>query len=203
MHTDFDFITNFSAMWQVILGAFLATAGGSVTAQLEQRIEQNRRQRNAALFFGEVLSTLKTVLRLADETKQIGDPFGPITLRMLRSARREVDLYDRNRESLLDLRDARLRARIHTLMLRVAMPLDGIVDASEEIALSEKQLRTRDLAPEDRAEIEAHLAGIGERRVGGYDYMQESIALIDGLLGDLGPLAHHVFGRNDDVIRMF
>jgi hypothetical protein len=203
LHADFDFITNFSAMWQVILGAFLATAGGSLTAQLEQRIEQNRRERNAALFFGEVLSTLKTVLRLADETKQIGDPFGQVTLRMLRSARREIDLYDRNRESLLDLRNARLRARIHTLMLRVAMPLDGIVDASQEIAQFEMQLRSKNLEAEDRAEIETHTAAIAERRVSGYDYMQESIALIEGILGDLGPLAHHIFGSNDDVVRMF
>jgi hypothetical protein len=203
LQADFDFISNFSAMWQVILGALLATVGGSVTTQIEQQVEQKRRERNAALFFGEVLSTLKTVLRLADEMKKVGDPFGPVTLRMLRSARREIDLYDRNRESLLDLKDARLRARIHTLMLRVSLPLDGIADASQEIAQWDMQLRARDLAEEDREEIMSRTAAIAQRREGGYEYMLESTALIDAILKDLGPLAHHEFGRNDDVVRMF
>jgi len=53
-------------------------------------------------FFGEVLSTVAVVLKLAHRTKQIGDPFGPVTLRMLRAVRREIEIYERNRESLID-----------------------------------------------------------------------------------------------------
>src|SRR5271165_680108 len=67
----FDFVSNFSTLWQVILGAFLATGGGLVANQLEWRAQTRRRERNAALFFGEVLSSFAMILKRADETKKI------------------------------------------------------------------------------------------------------------------------------------
>ncbi|HEY6578045.1 MAG TPA: hypothetical protein VIY09_01865 [Rhizomicrobium sp.] len=194
MRSDsFDFLSNFSTLWQVILGACLATVGGLVANQLEWRVQTKRRERNAALLFGEVLSSLTVVLDHAHRTKQIGDPFGPITLRMLRSARREIEIYERNRENLLDLRNAGLRSRIHGLTIRLAMPLDGIVDASQEIDLLEKQLRSRALEQSERSELEAKQAAVLERREAGYDYIRETAAEIGGLLEDLSPLAGHRF----------
>lgn len=197
----FDFISNFSTLWQVVLGACLATAGGLAANQFEWRAQMQRRERNAALFFGEVLSSLAVIIKLADHTKQIGDPFGPITLRMLRSARREIDIYERNRESLIDLRDAALRARMHRLTLRLAMPLDGTFDASQEIALLEGQLRSRTLDDEDRSELEARIAGLKERRDAGYDYMLENSHEIAKILSDLAPLARHVFDLDEFALR--
>jgi len=116
---SFDFISNFSTLWQVMLGACLATAGGLVANQFEWRIQQQRKERNAALFFGEVLSTVAVVLKLAHRTKQIGDPFGPVTSRMLRAVRRVIEIYERNRESLIDLR-GRSDEEVVQAMLAVA-----------------------------------------------------------------------------------
>src|SRR5215472_4872258 len=107
---DFDFISNFSTLWSVILGALLATMGGLAGGQLEYFFESRRRERDSALFFAEVLSTLKIILDLATNARKIGDPYGPITMRMLRSARREIDIYERNRETLYALRNGELRA---------------------------------------------------------------------------------------------
>jgi hypothetical protein len=198
---SFDFISNFSTLWQVVFGAFLATAGGLVANQFEWRVQMRRRERNAALFFGEVLSTMGAILNLAHRTKQIGDPFGPITLRMLRSARREIDIYERNRESLLDLRDAGLRARIHGLVLRLAMPLDGIDDSTREIDLLEGQLRSRTLEESDRSDIGTRMAGLRERREGGYEYIRETSAEIAAILSALSPLAQHSFVSEEYTLR--
>jgi len=192
---SFDFISNFSTLWQVILGAFLATGGGLVANQLEWRAQMRRRERNAALFFGEVLSSFATILKRADETKKIGDPYGPITLRMLRSARREIDIYERNRENLLDLRDAGLRARIHGLTLRLALPLDGIADTTQEIGNLEVQLRSRNLDEQDRAEFGTRVADIKARREASYEFVLETAKEIDGVLAALSPLAGHDFAR--------
>src|SRR5450432_3102624 len=94
----FGFLTDQSTLIAVILGAILATIGGFVATALERILDRRERERYAAMFFGEVLSTLAIIVRFADETKKIGDPYGPVTMRMLRSARSELDIYDRNRE---------------------------------------------------------------------------------------------------------
>lgn len=198
---SFDFISNFSTLWQVMLGACLATGGGLVANQFEWRMQQQRKERNAALFFGEVLSTVAVVLKLAHRTKQIGDPFGPVTLRMLRAVRREIEIYERNRESLIDLRDAGLRANIHQLTLRLAMPIDGLFDISQEIASIESQLKSRTLDATDREEIEARLAELKERRDGTYEYILERSAEINGVLSHLGPLARHKFDVEAYAVR--
>jgi hypothetical protein len=193
----FDFISNFGTLWQVIMGAFLATAGGLVANQFEWRAQTRRRERNAALFFGEVLSSYALILKRADETRKIGDPYGPVTLRLLRSARREIDIYERNRESLLDLRDAALRAGIHGLTIRLSLPLDGIFDAAQEIGNLEAQLRSRNLDERDREEFAARLAEIKSRRESGYEYVLESAGEIAATLAALSPLAGHDFARKE------
>lgn len=189
----FDFISNFSTLGQVVLGAFLATGGGLVANQLEWRALTRRRERNAALFFGEVLSTFVVILKRADATKKIGDPYGPITIRMLRSARREIDIYERNRENLLDLHDARLRARVHSVAIRHGMILDGIFDSSQEIASAEVQLRSRNLDEADRGELVARVEQMKNRRDAGYEFMMETVTEIGNVLKDLSPIAGHEF----------
>src|SRR5665213_1597106 len=95
----FDSASNQSALWAVVLGALLATMGGFAATQLERIVEHNRRERNAALFFGELLTTLQIILKFAKDAHGRGDPYGPITMRMLQSARKEIDIYDLNSES--------------------------------------------------------------------------------------------------------
>jgi hypothetical protein len=193
---NFDFISNFTSLWPIILGALLATAGGLAGGQLEYFLESRRREKDAALFFAEVLSTLKIILDLAADTRKIGDPYGPITLRMLRSARREIDIYERNRETLYALRDGDLRARIHTAILRLTMPLDGLFDSTSAIEIYSTQLRSPALSEDDRKELERKIVMIRENRDGGFDFLTEAIAQMKPLMKDLGEFS----GRDSDSI---
>src|SRR5258708_13587261 len=93
---NFDFLSNLSTLWSVILGALLATAGGLAGGQLEYFLENRRRGRDAALFFAEVLSTLKIFPDLSSDPRKLREPDVPITMRILPSARRYVALYARH-----------------------------------------------------------------------------------------------------------
>jgi len=193
---DFDFLSNFSTLWSVILGALLATMGGLVGGQLEWFFESRRRERDAALFFAEVLSTLKIILDLAVNSRKIGDPYGTVTVRFLHSARREIDLYERNRETLYAIRDGDLRARIHTIILRLSMPLDNLFDATSAIETVSAQLKTPNLPAADREELEARLQKIRENRDRGFDFLTETANQMKPLVNSLGGLS----GRDHESI---
>ncbi len=192
---DLDFATNFGTFWAVFLGALLATVGGVASGQLEAGLRRRERERGAALLFGEVLSTLAVLLRFAVQTRGIGDPYGPITLRMLRAARREIDVYDRNRETLYELRDGELRVRIHTLILRLTMPLDTLLDTDAEVKHARAELRA--LRGEERAEAEEELAALETRRDQGFDFVIETGQEIGALVLGLGKIARHSFSNYD------
>jgi len=113
----------------VVIGAILATAGGFVASQLEHHLRRRERERSAALLFGEILFSLRLILRVADQSRTRGDPYGSLTLRMIKGAQGEVDIYGRNREALFDLRSAALRAEMHVLFVQMGMTLDGVVEA--------------------------------------------------------------------------
>ena len=55
---DMDFISNFNTFWAVFLGAILATIGGFGATQAEWILERKRRERNAAIFFGDRICRL-------------------------------------------------------------------------------------------------------------------------------------------------
>src|ERR1700744_84159 len=173
----FDASSSQSALWAVILGALLATVGGFVATQMERVVEHRRRERNAALFFGELLTTLQIILRFTKLTHGRGDPYGPITLRMLRSAGKEIEIYDRNRESLFDLRHAHLRARIQTLVIRLTMPIESVFDTSAEISNYQMKL-TGTLGPDMRTEMESRVASLREQRDSAFEFIMEMAAEI-------------------------
>ena len=198
---DMDFIQNFSTIWAVFLGALLATLGGFGATQLEWFLERRRRERNAALFFGEVLSTLNILIDFAANTKKIGDPYGPVTTRMFRSAVGEIDIYNRNRETLYDLRHTNLRTRIHTLTLRITMAIDGLFDATNTIASVQDQLREPSLTEERRQELNARVATLIETREGSYDFILENGALLKGVIRDLEPMARFSFDDVEKAVR--
>jgi hypothetical protein len=198
---DLDFISNFSTLWAVVLGALLATLGGFAATQMEWYIERRRRERNAALFFGEVLTTLNLILGFAASTKQIGDPYGPITMRMFRSAQGEIDIYNRNREQLYDLSHADLRARLHTLILRITMSIDGISDTTSTIASLQPQLDAPDLRPEDRAKIEARIEALKEGREGSYEFVQETAVQLRQVIRELEPIARFTYDAVEKAVR--
>src|ERR1700761_4533131 len=188
-----DWISNFSTLWAVFLGAVLATLGGFVATQMEWYIERRRRERNAALFFGEVLQTMHILLGYADDATRIGDPFGPITLRLFRSALGEVEIYNRNRETLYDLSHAELRARVHTLILRISMSIDGVFDTTNTIKAIEEQLEAPDLGPADRQKCEARIEVLAASRKSAHAYVMENAELVRDAIKQLEPIAHFSF----------
>lgn len=187
---DFDFISNFDTLWAVILGAVLATLGGFVATLMEHAMSRRARERNAALLFGEVLSTFKIILEVAGESRSVGDPYGPVTMRLLRSARREIDIYERNRERLFDLVDGALRARIHSNMVRLAMALEGVFDASRELGELEARLSTGSILEEAAANRRTELE---ERRNSGFDFVIEGGAQLAPIIAALEPAARQSF----------
>lgn len=196
----FGFLVDQNTLIAVILGAVLATIGGFTATIFERYLDKRERERNAALFFGEILSSLGVILRFADETKKIGEPYGPVTMRMLRSARSELDIYDRNREGIFGLRDAELRARIQTLLIRLSMPLDGVIDATADLKLLQQQLKAES-DPAEREELQERLAAGETRRESGYRFIQETAAQLRDVIAGLEPLARQSFERIDRIAR--
>lgn len=190
---NFDFLSNFSAVWAIILGALLATVGGLAATQIEWHFEKRRREQHAALFFGEVLATLLVLLRMAKHVKGIGDPYGPVTMRMLRQALQEIGIYDRNRENLYSLRDATLRARIHSSVLRISSALNGIFDSTEEMRASNAVLRASSVSEKEREEMEARIRHLTSLREGGFEFMEETAQQVENVVKDLEPVAGHSF----------
>lgn len=178
-------------LWSVVIGALLATVGGFAATQMEGILRRRERERSAALLFGEILSALELITRIADEMRGRGDPYGPLTMRMLRAVRRETDTYDRNREQLYDLRDARMRAQIHGLMVRITLALEGVTDAAAQLAVL--QASERDVA--------AQIAQQVEYRAQAFDYMLESAQQIRPVLETLRPLARAAFNEHEAVLR--
>jgi hypothetical protein len=184
------FATHADTLLAVVVGAVLATLSGIAATQLEVYLKRRERERDAALLFGELLSTLRILLDNAIESRGRGDPYGAITLRMLRACRREIDLYDRNRQALYELRDAVLRVRIHSFMVRAAMPLDGVLDASDELAPVAEVV---DPGP--------RLSALRVARDLGFDFLAESAKEIPTLVSALAAPAHHAFDAYDEVVQ--
>ena len=173
---DMDFISNFNTFWAVFLGAILATIGGFGATQAEWILERKRRERNAAIFFGELLTTMNIILTIADETRSVGDPYGPITLRMLRSAvKGSRHLQPQPRDPV---RPARCRtARPH--------PHAGVADRDarrrrlrhdqRDRARSRAFSRSPGLTLDDRAELDERLERLNAQpRIGAFDTIVES-----------------------------
>jgi hypothetical protein len=179
----------------VATGAVLATLGGIVGTQLEVLSHRRERQRNAALLFGEILSSLENIVSIADQSRGRGAPYGPVTLRLVIAARREITTYEAHRALLYDIRKAELRIRIHVLMVRLTMGFDGVTDATAEIVETEARARR---AGHATPELEAGLAEQNEARAAAFDYALLISREIKDLVSALEPLAGIRF---DDLAR--
>jgi len=171
----------------VTVGALLASLGGLLAGRVEQHLRRREREQSAAMLFGEILAALQLILRLADESRGRGDPYGPITLRFLMAAQRETEIYDRNRETLFDLRDAELRARTHLVLLQLILTLDAVFETNQAI---------RATPPGEDAPAEVIAA-----RAGAFDFLLELRELIPDLLSSYRRIARHTFDAHDAAAR--
>jgi len=187
-------------LWAVVIGAVLATVGGFAATQLEGFIRRRERERSAALLFGEVLSVIELLTELAEASRRRGDPYGPLTMRLLRAVRRETEAYDRNRESLYDLRDAKLRAQIHALMVRVTLTLDGVFDGTDEIVQTQRTFGGLSADDPARAELAGQLESLLETRQGAFEFLVETVQEIKPLIAVLRPLAKESFDAYATVV---
>jgi hypothetical protein len=160
--TVFDLVGNLDTLLAVTVGAMLATLGALFAEMIEDRMNRKRRGRDAARFFGEILTTMGRTIDMAIASQKIGDPWGPVTQRMFRMAQREAGVYERNRERLFDIDDMNLRARIHAHFLTEYFPIEAIVDNSDTIM--EISQRLEDDTSFDDARHERELRRLGEQR---------------------------------------
>jgi hypothetical protein len=187
---SFDFLSNLDTLWAVIAGAVLATAGGFIAAQIEHRVDTNRRERQAALFFGEVMSMIRVTAESAERTRRVGDPYGPVTMRLLRMVRRELDVYDRNRERLFELRDPAMRARIHTTLLRIMMGVEGTLESADDVMEIEAEFAVNpDLSSSRREHLQSRLKEQKQRRDFSFDFLTEHSTQAVELARKLEPIA--------------
>ncbi len=191
---------NTETLWAVVVGAILATVGGFAATRLEQFLRRRERQRSAALLFGEILSVIELLMGVADDSRARGDPYGQLTMRLLRAMRRETDAYDRNREQLYDLPDAKVRALIHALMVRVTLTLEGVFETTEEIVAAEAAVAALDVDDPATAELLQRLDGLRETRATGFDFAVETIEEIKPIIAVLQPLAKESFEAYSTVV---
>ncbi|MEQ1863415.1 MAG: hypothetical protein ABL996_02050 [Micropepsaceae bacterium] len=187
---SFDFLSNLDTLGAIIAGAVIATAAGFIASQIEHRVDAKRRERQAALFFGEIMALLGVTVGAATRARGIGDPFGPVTMRLLRMIRRELDIYDRNRERLFELRDPALRARIHVTLLRTTMGVEGALESAAEVSQIETELKINAaMPPEQRDHLVARMSDQGRLRDGGFQVLVEASEQAGKLIKTLEPIA--------------
>jgi len=180
MHLD----PNDEALLGVTIGALLASAGGLLSGRYEQFLRRREREESAALLFGEILAALKLILRLAKDAKGRGEPYGPITMRFLTAAHRETQIYDRNRETLFDVRDNKLRAQTHLLLIQISLTLDAIFETTQAMTAGEK--------PADGAE---------DPRDGSFGFLMDLYEMIPPLLKSYETIARQTFDAHDAAIQ--
>jgi hypothetical protein len=129
----FDVASNASTLIGVIVGALVATVGSFTASWYERQLLRREREADAALVFAEILRSLSLEIAVVRAAHAQGDPFGPITIRMCRAVRREVDIYDRNRERLFVVRDAHLRPQAGALMGRLTFAIDRVLDSTDAL----------------------------------------------------------------------
>ncbi|MBP6011811.1 MAG: hypothetical protein KBA31_06245 [Alphaproteobacteria bacterium] len=121
----------------MIIGAFLASTGGFLVTWLLDRMARKRQERSIALVCLDLLSSLSVLTNLAKDARSRGTPYGPYTMRLVRSCMRDLDVYERNRERIADISDPNARAEIYQCMARMTLAIEGVLAESEMIARSD------------------------------------------------------------------
>lgn len=179
----------------VVVGAILATVGGLVGNWIESSAARRGRERSAAILFGEILSALEALIDIAAQSRSRGDPYGLVTMRILSSVRREITAYEHNRPTLYDLANSELRVRIHVLIVRLTLAIEGIFEGS---AALEARRQSRSVSSSAASEVPNDVQSICTQRDAAFDYAREVCGRIPQLVQSLEKLAKIKF---DDLKR--
>jgi cation transport regulator ChaC len=147
--------------------------------------------------FGEILAGLRLIVRMAGDARRRGDPYGPVTMRIVKAAERETQVYSRNRETLFAVRDPELRARTHVLLAQMSLTLEAILEAAAAIDAADEA----EAAGHDRERVAARRAAAVEDRGSSFDFMLELHAELPPLIARYEKLAGQTFDETDRVIR--
>ena len=190
----FDYIDNLDTLLAVIVGALLATGGAMVAELVQDRLGRKRKEREAARFFGEILTSADRVLDRAFSSLEIGEQWGSVSKRLFRTALDETAVYERNRERLFDIRDIPLRRAIHLHFLEETVPLVALVETWDEIDEIEKELSSTDLLNSTRQQfLESELTRLHTSRSGALETVKQKHAETDKICKLLEPIAGLTF----------
>jgi len=161
----------------ILLGAFLASAGGFLVTWLLDHLERRRQERSIALVCLDLLTSLSVMTDLAQKSRGRGDPYGPFTMRLVRGCLRDLDVYERNRERIADISDPNVRAEIYQCMTRLTLSLDGILSETDVIAKLDETLAELRGAPEEpkAVDLAKQRAERASRRDASFDFILETI----------------------------
>lgn len=190
----FDYIDNLDTLLAVIVGALLATGGAMMAELVQDRLGRRRREREAARFFGEILTSADRVLDRAFASMDIGEEWGSVSKRLFRTALDETAVYERNRERLFDIRDIPLRRAIHIHFLEETVPLVALVETWDEIDEIETELTASDHLSHARREyLEAELEKLKVGRSGAVSTVKTKHGETDQICKLLEPIAGLIF----------
>ena len=190
----FDYIDNLDTLLAVIVGALLATGGAMVAELVQDRLGRKRKEREAARFFGEILTSADRVLDRAFSSLEIGEQWGSVSKRLFRTALDETAVYERNRERLFDIRDIPLRRAIHLHFLEETVPLVALVETWNEIDEIEKELSSTDRLNSTRQQfLESELTRLHTSRSGALETVKHKHAETDKICKLLEPIAGLTF----------
>ena len=186
----FDYIDNLDTLLAVIVGALLATGGAMAAELVQDRLGRKRKEREAARFFGEILTSADRVLDRAFASLEIGEEWGAVSKRLFRTALDETAVYERNRERLFEIRDIPLRRAIHLHFLEETVPLVALVETWDEIDEIEKELTASDHLSEARRQyLEAQLEKLRDGRAGALQTTKNKHAETEQICEMLEPIS--------------
>jgi hypothetical protein len=160
----------------MLIGAFLASSGGFLVAWLLDRMERKRQERSIALVCLDLLSSLSVLSNLAKDARARGNPYGPYTIRLVRSCMRDLDVYERNRERIADIGDPNARAEIYQCMARMTLAIEGVLAETDLLARTSDEIVAA-RAGGDQAKVEALEVDRRERetrRDNSFEFMLET-----------------------------
>src|SRR6185436_8238381 len=96
--TIFDVAGLNSQFFAILVGAFLASAGGFFVTWLLDHLDRKRQERSIALVCLDLMASLSVMMHLAQSARGRGDPYGVFTMRLVRSCLRDLDVYERRSE---------------------------------------------------------------------------------------------------------